>query len=131
MPSVNNRIKSVGYQNIFLPIGLYEWYKAVIFNGNKKRDDTRLLSEFEVIEFRETRKLMFIPLNFFGTLYDNLFGTRVSDNKLKTLRARKDDKYGHSPYYMADALSRINLAKRFRRRGEKNRIRRKTTDNST
>ncbi|PXF43284.1 hypothetical protein BWQ96_06981 [Gracilariopsis chorda] len=85
---------------------------------NAQRDQKRQLSEFESIGFRDTRKVFFCPLHLLATLDDDLYGTRASDNQVKMLSARKADKEGHSADALADALFRIILAIRFRRRGE-------------
>lgn len=53
-----------------------------------------------------------------ATLDDDLFGARASDKQAKRLSARKADKGGHSAYAITYALFRINLAMRYRRRGE-------------
>lgn len=43
---------------------------------------------------------------------------RASDNRVKTLSARTADREGHTADVIVDALFRVTLAKRFRRRGE-------------
>lgn len=62
--------------------------------------------------------MFFCSLNLIGTLDDDLFGTRAADNQVKTLSARKADKEGHSEDAIADALFRVVLGLRFRRREE-------------
>ena len=57
-------------------------------------------------------------MHLLATLDDDLFGTRASDKQFKMLGSRKADKEGHSADAVADALFRIVLAIRFRRRGE-------------
>lgn len=52
------------------------------------------------------------------TLEDDLFGTRATDNQVKTLRSRQDDRHGQSADAIADALSRIIFGLRFWRRRE-------------
>ena len=54
----------------------------------------------------------------FATLDDDLYGTRARDNHVKTLSARKADREGHTANAVADALFRVTLMVRFRRRGE-------------
>lgn len=85
---------------------------------NAQRDQTRFLSEFENLAFRDTRKVFFSPLHLLATLDDDRFGRRASGNQVKMLRFRKADKEGHTADAVADALFRIVLAIRFRRRGE-------------
>lgn len=43
------------------------------------------------------------------TLEDDLYGTRTTDNQVKTLSARNVDKEGHSAYKIFDGLFRITL----------------------
>lgn len=85
---------------------------------NAQRDQTRFLGEFECLAFRDTRKICFTPLYQMATLDDDLFGTRAADNQVKMLSNRKADREGHSADAVADALFRIVLALRFRRRAE-------------
>lgn len=85
---------------------------------NAQRDDTVFLSTFEKTSFAATCKLFFNPRYLFATLDDDLYGTRAMDNQVKTLSARKADKEGHTADALADALFRITLALRFRRRGQ-------------
>ena len=60
----------------------------------------------------------FLSPSHFGTLDGDLYGTRASDNQVKTIRSRKADKEGHCVDALADALFRVTLMVRFRRRGE-------------
>ena len=83
-----------------------------------QRDKTPLLTQFEQTAFRATRKAFVTPNHLLATLDDDLYGTRASDNQVKTLGNRKADKEGHTVDAIADALFRITLAIRFRRRGE-------------
>lgn len=83
-----------------------------------QRDQTPNLSEFENMAFRETRRVFCHILHMFATVDDDLFGTRAADNQVKMLSARKADREGHSADAVADALSRVVMALRFRRRGE-------------
>lgn len=85
-----------------------------------QRDQTPNLTELEHFAFKDTRSIFMHVLHLFLTLDDDLFGTRASDNQVKSLSARKVDKEGHSADAVADALSRIIFALRFRRRGESN-----------
>lgn len=80
-----------------------------------QRDQTPSHTEFEHLAFRETRRVFFHLLHMFATLDDDLFGTHAADNQVKMLNARKDDKEGHSADAVADALSRVIVALRFRR----------------
>ena len=52
------------------------------------------------------------------TLCDDPYGTRVSDNQLKTISNRKADKEGHWADALADPFSRLRLYVSFRRRGQ-------------
>ena len=52
------------------------------------------------------------------TLDDDLYGTRASDNQVKTISHRKADKEGHCADALADPFSRLTLFVRFRRRGQ-------------
>ena len=83
-----------------------------------QRDLTPLLTQFEQNAFRATSKVFLVPTHLLATLDDDLYGTRANDNQVKTLSARKADKEGHTVDAIADALFRITLAVRFRRRGE-------------
>lgn len=80
---------------------------------NSQRDQTRQLGEFE---FRQSRKVFFVPLYLLATLDDDLFGTRAADNQVKMLSSRKADREGHSADALADALFLVVFALRFRRR---------------
>lgn len=51
-----------------------------------------------------------------ATLDDDLYRTRAADGQVKMLSSRKADKEGHSADAVADALFRVVLALRFRRR---------------
>lgn len=62
--------------------------------------------------------MFFIPNFLFSRLDDDLYGTRAKDNQVKTLSSRKADEEGHVADAIADALFRITLCLRFRRRGE-------------
>lgn len=83
-----------------------------------QRDFTPNLIELETLCFRETRRVYMNSSHMFATLDDDLFGTRANDNQVKSLSSRKADREGHSADAVADALTRIVLALRFRRRGE-------------
>lgn len=85
---------------------------------NVQRDQTRYLTEFEMIGFRDTWKIFFTPLDLMETFDDDLFGSKASENQIKMSSARKADKEGHSAHAIADALFRLILVTRFRRRGE-------------
>lgn len=65
-----------------------------------------------------TSKLFLSPSHLFATLDDDLYGSRATGNQEKTLSNRKAYKEGHVADVFADALFRITLAVRFRRRGE-------------
>lgn len=81
-----------------------------------QRDQTPRLTQFEITAFRVTCKIFVCPSHTFATL-DDLYGTRAADNQVKTLSNRKADKEGHTADAIADALFRITLMVRFRRRG--------------
>jgi hypothetical protein len=83
-----------------------------------QRDETQYLDSFEKAAYEMTRKVFLTPMHTFATLDDDLYGTRASDNQVKTLSMRKADREGHTADVIADALFRITLAVRFRRRGE-------------
>jgi hypothetical protein len=85
---------------------------------NCSRDQTALLSEFEKASFGTSCKIFLTPNHTFATLDDDLYGTRAADNQVKTLSARKDDREGYCADALADALFRITLFVRFRRRGK-------------
>jgi hypothetical protein len=83
-----------------------------------QRDETQYLDNFEKAAYEMTRKVFLTPMHTFATLDDDLYGTRAGDNQVKTLSIRKADREGHTADAIADALFRITLAVRFRRRGE-------------
>ena len=62
-------------------------------------------------------KIFFSPTHTLATLDDDLYGTRATDNQVKTLSNRKSDREGHAADTIADALFRVTLMVRFRRRG--------------
>jgi hypothetical protein len=84
---------------------------------NCSRDQSSLLSEFEKASFGTSCKIFLTPNHTFATLDDDLYGTRAVDNQVKTLSSRKADREGHCADALADALFRITLFVRFRRRG--------------
>ena len=84
---------------------------------NSQRDKTPFLTQFEHTAFRVSCKLFLSPNHTFGTLDDDLYGTRAKDNQVKSLSARKADKEGHTAHAIADAIFRVNLMVRFSRRG--------------
>lgn len=69
--------------------------------------------------FRETHKVFLNPVYMFRALDDDLYGTRVKDNQVKSLSARKADRDGDSADAIADSRFRVTLIVRFRRGGEK------------
>jgi YqaJ-like viral recombinase domain len=81
------------------------------------RDHTQSLSEFEKAAFRTSCRLFLTPNHTYATLDDDLYGTRASDNQVKSLSSRKADREGHCADALADALFRITFFVRFRRRG--------------
>lgn len=83
-----------------------------------QRDETVLLDVFENTAYDMSRKVFFTPVHTFATLDDDLYGTRAKDNQVKTLSSRKADREGHAADTVADALFRVTLAVRFRRRGQ-------------
>lgn len=85
---------------------------------NAQRDRTILLDRFETTAFEMSRNVFFVSDYSILTLDDDLYGTRSSDNQVKTLSARKADKEGHCAIAVADALFRSTIGIRFMRRGE-------------
>lgn len=65
------------------------------------------------------RFFFFIPIYEVLTVDDDLFGTGVVNDKVKTRSARKADLEGHMSDFVAGAFFRFALDTRFRRRGEK------------
>ena len=63
-------------------------------------------------------RICFCPSFTLAPIDDALYGTRAVDNQVKTLSARKAGSEGHTADLMADALLRIKLGIRFRRREE-------------
>ena len=57
-----------------------------------QRDETQYLGNFEKTAFEMTRKVLLTPMFLFATLDDDLYGTRASDNQVKTLSLRKADR---------------------------------------
>ena len=84
-----------------------------------QRDETQQLETFEKMAFSMTRKIFLTPVHTFATLDDDLYGTRAKDNQNKSLSSRKADREGHTADAIADALFRVTLVIRFRRRGER------------
>lgn len=84
---------------------------------NSQRDQTHQLGKFEQLSFRDTKKLLFVPLYLLATLDDDLYATRANDNQVKLMSARKVDKEGNSADAVANALFCFLLAPRFRCRG--------------
>ena len=58
------------------------------------------------------------PVHTLATLDDDLCGTRAGDNQVKSLSIRKADREGHTADAIVDALFRVKLIVRFRRRGK-------------
>lgn len=85
---------------------------------NAQRDQTKYLSTFEWSAFRMTSNIVLTPVHAFATLDDDLYGTRASDNQVKSLSARKSDREGHTADAIADGLFRVTLMIRSRHRGE-------------
>ena len=54
-------------------------------------------------------KVALPPLYSLGTLGEDLFGTRSSDNQIKTLRSEESDEEGHYADALADDLFRITF----------------------
>lgn len=83
-----------------------------------QRDSTQRLEGFERAGYDMSRNVC-LSSNFTTvTVDDDLYGTRARDNQVKTLSNRKADKEGHSADVICEALFRITLGVRFRRRGE-------------
>lgn len=87
-----------------------------------QRDRTQYLDTFERSAFRMTCKIFLTPVHTFATLDDQLYGTRAEDIHVKTTSMSKADREGHSADAVADALFRLTLMVRFRRRGEQQAI---------
>ena len=85
---------------------------------NAQRDRAPLLAQFEKVAFQASAKVFLSPLYTFATLDDDLYGTRASDNQVKTLSSRKADREGHTADALCDALFRVTYMVRFRRREE-------------
>lgn len=85
---------------------------------NCQRDMTPNMSEMEQLAFRTSRKVYLHTTQMFATMDDDLFGTRSNNNQVKSISARKADREGHSADVIAEALSRVVIALRFRRRAE-------------
>eukprot|EP00474_Spongospora_subterranea_P007755 CRZ08213.1 hypothetical protein [Spongospora subterranea] len=85
---------------------------------SSQRDMTPNLTAFEKVSFSVSNSIFVVPNHTTATLDDDLYGTRASDNQVKTISNRKSDKEGHCADVIADALFRITLGIRFRRRGE-------------
>ena len=85
---------------------------------NAQRDQTPSISEFERTAFRDTCKVFLTPVHMFVTMDDDLYGSRATDNQVKSLSSRKADREGHIADAVADAFFRVTLMVRFRRRGE-------------
>jgi hypothetical protein len=81
------------------------------------RDQTQSLAEFEKAAFRTSCRVFLTPNHTYATVDDELYGTRATDNQVKTLSTRKADREGHCADAIADALFRITFFVRFRRRG--------------
>lgn len=58
------------------------------------------------------------PLYTFVTLDGDLYGTRASDNHIKALFTRGAHRNGHTADALCDALFRVKLMVRFRKREE-------------
>ena len=84
-----------------------------------QRDMTQQLDAFERLCFRMTCNVFVNPVHTFATLDDDLYGTRAGDNQVKSISSGKADREGHTADAIADALFRVTLMVRFRRRGEK------------
>ena len=82
-----------------------------------QRDQRQLLAQFKNTAFRQTCKMFVSPTYTLATLHDDLYGTCAVDNKVKTLSSIKADFKGYAADELADALFRITLMDRFRRRG--------------
>lgn len=83
-----------------------------------QRDPTHHVTNLETVAMERSRRMFFVPLHQVVTLDDDLMGTRAQDNPVKMLSPRKADKEGHCADVVADALFRLVLLHRFRRRGE-------------
>lgn len=68
------------------------------------RDQKNQLVEFGSLAFRDTRKVLFTPLQLLTTIDDDIFGSRAADSQVKAMSNRKADKEGHVADAVADAL---------------------------
>lgn len=75
-----------------------------------------MLGEFEPAVFRMSAPIFLAPNHTITSLDDDLMGTRAADNHVKTISNRKADGEGHVTDVLADALFRVVLQMRFRRR---------------
>ena len=82
-----------------------------------QRDQTQRLTQFENTAFRVCCKIFFSPTHTPATLDEDLYGSRATDNQVKTFSNRKSDREGHAADTIADAIFRVTLMVRFRRRG--------------
>lgn len=71
---------------------------------NAQRDQRQYLSLFGSSAFRMTTKVFLTPAHTFATLYDDLYGSKASENQVKTLNARNVDREGHTADAIAFAL---------------------------
>lgn len=84
-------------------------------NGLFGKTDTNV-SRFEQSAFQQTGQSLLNLNDFLATLDDHLICTRASDNQVNSLNHRKKDSKGHSIDAVTDALGRVVLALRMKRR---------------
>lgn len=82
------------------------------------RDETQQRSDFERIAFVVLRKVFFETAHIFANLDEDLFGTRVKNNQVKSLSNSQADRKGHTADVIADVLFRVVIGLRCRRRCE-------------
>lgn len=89
------------------------------FSSSKsQRDWTPNFSEFVSVVVKDTKHIFLHPLHLTLTLDNKLFGTRTTDNQVKTISCRKADRKGHYADTVACATSKVFFALRFQGRGE-------------
>lgn len=99
----------------FPPTGLGDLVDEVWY---RQRDDTQRLDMFENSAYEMTINFFLAPSHSFLTVDDDLYGSRSRDVPVKNFSTRKADKEGQSADAICDALFRVTLGVRFRRRGE-------------
>ena len=89
-----------------------------LFACNLQRDSSVLLGEFERKAYLMSSRVYLCPIYPICTLDDDLMGTWLHENPVKTISSRRADKEGHAMSAVADAFFRAFLHSRFGRWGE-------------